>query len=693
MSKEKAMVIDDMKFTIDYKTCGMTEEEADKMFSPDTLLDLDEVLANKNCWHAMYQHCIWFMMHAVPKEHLRFRKIFIYRSHDRSFEIMQISVIKFTINMILMYPLVALDSVDLLTNSMIITEPYAFTQQFLKDYVNNIVCDAEDVSKAEKSYILDTMFYHISSISFAFDDILGLGISIRAFYDIDKQSNGKLNQILHDQVDPKLQPKDIETAIADHVKTIVDIITNSNSELTTMFASGNMISKGQLGEVMVAVGFKSDLDGNTIPIPSLNNILITGINNAIDKFIDSVGGRKAGINSKIGISVPGANAKKEIAAASDFTLRPDNIMCDSTTTLPVLIKDEKYLEGMNSHYYYDDNGDLKLLNRKTDKHLIGKTIRFRSVITCNCRDGSICRYCYPKKLTESNENVASIGAYAATVMSEPLGQMVLSTKHFNGTNSNHIEFPEEFNNDFELIMSDICLKNSESDASYIRIEGIYKDGSDDDSTEYVCNSFDVLGKNGEFMYNVADANGARMYLIDQLDAIIKTKKPADRTSLTIDFDSIDQESPLFMVEVASTQTMNTAKQIRKLTCTKEKCGCTTYLELFEKLVEAYLSAGILMNFAHIEMIVKSLMRKDSDLYDLPDFGPNGDPTDYRLLSLNDVLYHSLSPLTCLRTSNLKRQLVESMLYTANKTRPSHQDVIFADTPYDVIPDEYKSIEE
>ena len=99
-----------------------------------------------------------------------------------------------------------------------------------------------------------------------------------------------------------------------------------------------------------------------------------------------------------------------------------------------------------------------------------------------------------------------------------------------------------------------------------------------------------------------------------------------------------------------------------------------------------------MNFAHIEMIVKSLMRKDSDLYDLPDFGPNGDPTDYRLLSLNDVLYHSLSPLTCLRTSNLKRQLVESMLYTANKTRPSHQDVIFADTPYDVIPDEYKSTE-
>ena len=74
------------------------------------------------------------MMHAVPKEHLIFRKIFIYRSHDRSFEIMQISVIKFTINMILMYPLVALDSVDLLTNSMIITEPYAFTQQFLKDY-------------------------------------------------------------------------------------------------------------------------------------------------------------------------------------------------------------------------------------------------------------------------------------------------------------------------------------------------------------------------------------------------------------------------------------------------------------------------------------------------------------------------------------------------------------------------------
>ena len=175
--------------------------------------------------------------------------------------------------------------------------------------------------------------------------------------------------------------------------------------------------------------------------------------------------------------------------------------------------------------------------------------------------------------------------------------------------------------------------------------------------------------------------------------MIKSKKPSDRDSLMIEIDNVDQDLPLFMVEVASAQTMNTAKQIRKLTCTKEKCGCTTYLELFEKLVEAYLAAGILMNFAHIELIVKSLMRKASDLYDLPDFGPDGDPTDYKLLSLNDVLYHSLSPLTCLRTSNLKRQLIESTLYTVNKTRASHQDVMFADKPYDVIPDEYKATEE
>lgn len=677
----------DEKRLINYKTVEASREEVDSMFSEDTMIDLEEVLKNKKSWQAMYQYLIYFMMYGVSDESLRYRTITIFKKSDSSFKPMRISVIKFTINMILLYSIMRTDSVDILNNNMIITEPYGFTKAYIKQWIDDYIIDCDGVSKNEKCYIIDVICFHVSSISKTFDDILGLGMSIRAFYDMEKQDE-RLANIFHDRIDPTLQPKDIETAISNHVKMICEIISNTNNEIACLIKSGKLISPGQFGEVSVAIGFKSDLDGNTIPIPSLNNIMITGINNAIDKYIDSVGGRKACINSKIGISVPGATSKKMNANAADFTLRRNNVMCDSVVTMPFTIKNDQYLEGMNGHYYYDDKHQLQCINYKHDKHLIGQTLNFRSPITCNCGDGEICRYCYPSKLTEANSSLASIGAYAAIVMGEPLGQMMLSTKHHNGTNSHMIEFGDDFQKDFELVLSDICIKSSDTDATYISIPDIFKSDLDDDCSEYMCDHFDVLDKNHNVLYEVREKNGAKLFIIDQLDTMLRTKKVRDRTSLEVDMMELDSDEPLFMVEVVSAQMNDAAKQVRKLIGTKDKCGCKTYTELLNALIEAYLSAGIFMNFAHFEVIIKSLLRKASDIYAFPDFGEHGDPADYQILSLNDVLYHSMSPMVCFRTANLKKQLIEAALYTNHKTKPSHLDVEFAERPAEVMPDEY-----
>lgn len=676
----------DEKRRINYtNTGGVTREEINSIFSEDTVIDLEAVLESKKNWETMYQYLIYFMMYGVSDETMRYRTVCIYKANDSSFAPMQISVIKLAINMIMFYSLMRTDSVDILTNDMVLTEPYGFTSAYIKNWIDEYVIKCEGLEKSEKCIIMDIIYYHVTSISTAFDDIIGLGISIRTFYDIQKQ-NSQLDTMLHDPIDPTLQPVDIENAITEHVKQICDIIMSTNNEIVPMLKTGKMLSLAQLSELTVGVGFKSDLDGNTIPIPALNNFLITGINNAIDKFIDSVGGRKAAINSKIGISVPGATSKKMNANATDYTLRKDNVMCNSTTLLPFEIKDEQYLEGMDGHYYYDDDNNLQCLD-KGDTHLIGKTLRFRSAITCSCEDGEICRYCYPKRLINANENLASIGSYAAIVIGEPLGQMMLSSKHSNKTNSGIIEFPEQFYEDFELVLSDICVKSADTNAVYINVGNIFKNDYDEDC-EYLCSSFDVLDKNMNILYTVSDKNGANMFLIDQLDTLIRSKRPKDRTNLLIDIMDLDSDRPLFMVEVASAQKSDTAKLIRRLIGTKSKCGCKTYSDLLEKLIEAYLSAGIKMNFAHFEVIVKSLLRKASDIYAFPDFSPSGNPMDYQILSLNDALYASMSPMVCFRTSNLKKQLIEASLYSEKKTKPSHLDAFFAETPADVMPPEY-----
>jgi hypothetical protein len=283
---------------------------------------------------------------------------------------------------------------------------------------------------------------------------------------------------------------------------------------------------------------------------------------------------------------------------------------------------------------------------------------------------------------------SSIGAISALVMGEPLGQMMLSTKHFNGTNSTYIKFTDDFYNDFEMNLSDIHLKTNESDMMFIQIPEIIKGDPEDECAEYKCNFFNVLDKKGDIMYTVTEENGASIYLIGIMDSILRTYKPKDRTSMTVNIydDGIaETDEPLFMIEVVSTQVNDAANKVSKLLKTKDKCGCDTYDKLLYALIDTYISAGLEMNFGHFEMMIRSLMRKASNEFEYPDFTANGNPTDYQILSLSDSLYRSPSPAISLRTANLKKQLIDAGIYSTNKTKPSHLDVFFAENPYDVLP--------
>jgi hypothetical protein len=648
--------------------------------------DLDNILKNLRSWHDFYQCCVYYMMYGVSDENMRYRTVIIYKSTDKNFKPMEIAVIKLAFNMILFYSLVKLDSTDIISNDLVVVKPYDLTANHIMDFINTYVVYADGVSKYDKCKIIDDTCYHFVSLANAFDDIIGIGLSIRTFYDVMKREP-ELKEALHDPIDATMQPKEIEEAIKARVRKIADALSESNNEIQTLFKSGKIISEGQVGEVSVAVGFKSDLDNNTIPVASMNNIMITGLTTPSDKYIDSVGGRKANINSKLGISKPGAMSKMMNANAGDFTLRQDMTMCNTNTFIDFEVKDAKYLNGIEGHWYYDDDNILRCV-RPTDTHLIGTVIKKRSPITCMCGGTETCRYCYPRILTESNAMYASIGSIAALVMGEPLGQMMLSTKHFNGTNSSLIKFADDFYNDFEMSLSDIHLKTTESDMMYIRIPEIIKGELDDSGAEYMCKYFEVLDKNENLMYRVEEESGANIFIVGIMDAILKTHKPKDRSSLLVniyDDGLTETEEPLFMVEVISAQVNDAANRVSKLLKTKEKCGCDTYTKLLYALIDTYISAGIEMNFAHFEVMIRTLIRKDSNEFEYPDFTANGNPDDYRILSLGDSLYKSPSPAISLRTANLKKQIIDAGIYSNCKTKPSHLDVFFAENPYDVLP--------
>jgi len=88
---------------------------------------------------------------------------------------------------------------------------------------------------------------------------------------------------------------------------------------------------------------------------------------------------------------------------------------------------------LDKRYYYDTHGNMKVLNYQNDKHLVGKIVPFRSPCTCNSSEG-ICRHCYGELFT-INESLFSVGAFAATKGSEPMGRLLPVSLLIAGTNS------------------------------------------------------------------------------------------------------------------------------------------------------------------------------------------------------------------------------------------------------------------
>ena len=97
------------------------------------------------------------MMYAVSDESLRYRTVTIFKGSDKSFKPMVISIIKLTINMIMFYSLVKTDSVDILSNDMVLIEPYAFKKSYIEQWINDYVIECDGISKDEKCII---MIYH-----------------------------------------------------------------------------------------------------------------------------------------------------------------------------------------------------------------------------------------------------------------------------------------------------------------------------------------------------------------------------------------------------------------------------------------------------------------------------------------------------------------------------------------------------
>lgn len=654
-------------------------------FNPKLVLVMDEVLHDLNSYTVIFQDLLDIMKYAFEIDEVRHKTIKI-KFRKNAKKTTEIEIRHLLSNLVLWKPFIEIDKVDLLDESFIF-DFTDFNIGKLQKYMNNMILKNHDGDFASKNSAINDICHSITNISHAFCLLMGLGVSLYDIHQIELR-NPKAGEIMHGTIDVTKEPDEIERELAKRTSDLIDIITHDTvmNDMRPLFASGSGIKPAQFKELMVKIGFKADLSGNTIPIMINSSFLMDGLNKPSSYFINAMSGRKASLLSKISISRPGAFAKKlSQAVTSVGYLRNDNESCDTITTIHYTINDDQFLKMLNGRWYYDTRGNLTQLNYDTDKDLIGKTIEFRSPITCSSDDG-VCKCCYGH-LFETNRSMFSPGVLASLKLTEKLSQGVLSAKHSQTTHSNPISFNDDFNDVFETVSTDITLRDDSNidDALYIRMDHVQTEELDD-SEFYFVEEFDVIDDTKKVLYHIAENNGAKLYLSETLVSrykSAKSKKLSD--SCIIALDDIDDDENLFTIEVKNQELTDPIKIFEGILNRKDHMGCRTISDLCQKFAESLISLGTTYDLVHMEMVIRSIIRKKSNILEYPDFSAAGNPYDWQIIRLNDALYYNPSALVSMPYGYLRKQLLSTELY--EKSAPSHLDALFISDLAHYLPEE------
>lgn len=654
---------------IDFKNSPKsTFEELLKKYPPDLLLIIEDILSDKQSFLFVFQDLIDIMKYGFEKEEIRKRPIFFkFKKTDKITRNMQLN--HFISNLIFWQPLIDVDQVALLNEEWI----FDFTKissKTLMDYLNDKILPVYKTDFASQNAMVDQLYYYIISIANAFCLLTGMGITLYNLHELEKRCP-EVYHLMRDPIDQTLEPHEIEDELNSRNKRLIEIMRNDpvGNDYKPFFASSTGLKDAQFREYVIRIGFKADINGNTVPILIDSNFLFNGLNKPSYLYLNAISGRKALILSKLSMGKPGAFSKKLTYNSVTSTLRQDYDTCDTMMPIEYEIINDKMLEMLDGRYYYTENGEMKQLNYKTDKAMIGKIYRFRSPTTCNSKEG-VCRYCYGK-LFDINRSMPSPGALASLKITEPIGQSILSSKHSQTTSSNELKFSEGFDELFDTTSSMVSLReDSDLDADlYIRLNDVQIEEMDDSEFYYV-NSFDIVDENGNLIRNIKEESGAKFYLNDKLIQMYKRKlRMGTAYNALFSLDDIDDDESLFTIEVKNKELTEPLKIFTKILNSNDHMGAKTISQLCQVFAEKLIQMGITYELVHAEMILRSLIRKKSNIFEYPDFSASGNLDDYQILKLDTAQLQNPSALLSLPYGYLRRQLMSPELYEKTLTGP------------------------
>jgi len=530
----------------------------------------------------------------------------------------------------------------------------------------------------------------LATICLYFSMKIGNTLNMRDFIDLaDKYP--KFDEIIHTEYDEENLPPThfIENDIMDRLGVALDIVrSDRNSNLKPFIMAGGNINLGQLAQLIVCVGPRSDIYGNIAPV-IINTNFIRGLRNASDFYIESFAQRKALVANKYQMCDSGYTTRQIGLSGYDASL-VDVDDCGSEHTLKIFIPNEKSLKMMEFKEIVtgrDEKGHqiLHEIDPETDKHLIGTTVEVRSHIFCSLPQGQYCCTCYGgMRYTSLGYQTSLLAALSITATTS---QMVLSTKHLNKTHTKIVEWPSLIREYFDIQSDGLYLKQeqigkpisigfyTEDIEDYLNMIGSGDSDSDDEDDEnqvlmdYITR---IRIRNDSVVFDI-DNVGQDLYINSDFLQKLLDSNDTDDDTIWVNLSNISSDEQIFDLNIENIEISGYLKRLMSMLGIKSKTTYTTVEDLIQLLMNAFIEIGLKTNFAHIESMIYSMIRDPEVPIDRPNFRVNPN-APYSICPISRSIMYSHSLTTSLAFERIGRQL--KTVFTYLKCAPGFLDPFF-----------------
>lgn len=257
----------------------------------------------------------------------------------------------------------------------------------------------------------------------------------------------------------------------------------------------------------------------------------------------------------------------------------------------------------------------------------------------------------------------------------------MSAKHILSTNTESMNFSEEFGQFFEIIegyriMLREDIENKENYLIKINTNLIYKVHDIDNlkGNEFV-QEFVIYDKENETEIMISEVETKSIFIGDALFSHITSARSNNRFDengwISIEMEDINDEEDLFFVPLKNNEITKPLKELKSLIEKgKEIDGVESISELIDKLNTLMKSGGIHVPSLHVEIIARNLVRDKNDILKLPDYTKK-DP-EYTLTSIHNSIMHSNSIINSITWERLRQQLADPATYRKDGVSPLDQ---------------------